>query len=129
MLAPVFLVADEPVSMLDVSVRAGVLNLMLRLRDDLAMTYVFITHDLAVARYVCDRIAVMYLGRIVEIGPAEQILADPKHPYSQLLMRSVPSADPGAAMLDRARGPRKWPCPTRRGWRAAAVFTPAAHSR
>jgi peptide/nickel transport system ATP-binding protein len=101
-LAPTFLVADEPVSMLDVSVRAGVLNLMLRLRDDLAMTYVFITHDLAVARYVCDRIAVMYLGRIVEIGPAERILAEPKHPYSQLLLRSVPSADPGAAMLDRA---------------------------
>ena len=103
-LAPEFLVADEPVSMLDVSVRAGVLNLMLRLRDELAMTYVFITHDLAVARYICDRIAVMYLGRIVEIGQAEQILADPKHPYSQLLMRSIPRGDPSTAMLDRAVG-------------------------
>ncbi|MBM3524400.1 MAG: ATP-binding cassette domain-containing protein, partial [Alphaproteobacteria bacterium] len=106
-LEPAFLVADEPVSMLDVSVRAGVLNLMLRLRQDLEMTYVFITHDLAVARYVCDRIAVMYLGRIIEIGSAERILADPKHPYSQLLLRSVPSADPGAAMLDRALGPEE----------------------
>jgi peptide/nickel transport system ATP-binding protein len=104
-LAPEFLVADEPVSMLDVSVRAGVLNLMLQLRVELGMTYLFITHDLAVARYVCDRIAVMYLGRIVEIGPAEQILAAATHPYSRLLLRSVPSADPAAAMLDRAVGP------------------------
>jgi peptide/nickel transport system ATP-binding protein len=103
-LAPAFLVADEPVSMLDVSVRSGVLNLMLRLRDELAMTYLFITHDLAVARYVCDRIAVMYHGRIVEIGPAERILGNPKHPYTQLLLRSVPVADPEKAMLERPLG-------------------------
>jgi peptide/nickel transport system ATP-binding protein len=103
-LSPEFLVADEPVSMLDVSVRAGVLNLMLQLRDELKMTYVFITHDLAVAHYVCDRVAVMYLGRIVEIGPADQVIVEPKHPYSQLLMRSIPSGDPGVAMLDRFVG-------------------------
>jgi oligopeptide/dipeptide ABC transporter ATP-binding protein len=93
-LNPDFLVADEPVSMLDVSVRAGVLNLMKRLRDELRMTYLFITHDLAVARYMSDRIAVMYLGKIVEIGRTETILGAPQHPYTQLLLQSVPEPDP-----------------------------------
>lgn len=93
-LDPHFLVADEPVSMLDVSVRAGVLNLMKRLKEALGMTYLFITHDLAVARYMCDRIAVMYLGRIVEIGPTEDVLRSPKHQYTQLLLSSVPVPDP-----------------------------------
>jgi peptide/nickel transport system ATP-binding protein len=93
-LEPDFLVADEPVSMLDVSVRAGILNLMRRLKDELGMTYLFITHDLAVARYMCDRIAVMYLGRIVEIGPAEAVLQAPAHPYARLLRASVPAPDP-----------------------------------
>lgn len=93
-LEPHFLVADEPVSMLDVSVRAGVLNLMRRLKDELGMTYLFITHDLAVARYMCDRIAVMYLGKIVELGSAEWVLRQPSHPYAQLLLSSVPEPDP-----------------------------------
>lgn len=93
-LDPQFLVADEPVSMLDVSVRAGVLNLMKRLKEALGMTYLFITHDLAVARYMCDRIAVMYLGRIVEVGATEDVLRSPKHPYTQLLLSSVPVPDP-----------------------------------
>jgi peptide/nickel transport system ATP-binding protein len=102
-LNPDFLVADEPVSMLDVSVRAGVLNLMKRLKDELRMTYLFITHDLAVARYMSDRIAVMYLGKIVEMGRADTILGSPQHPYTQLLLQSVPEPDPDvkpAAVFD-----------------------------
>lgn len=93
-LNPDFLVADEPVSMLDVSVRAGVLNLMKRLREELRMTYLFITHDLAVARYMSDRIAVMYLGKIVELGRTDAVLGTPQHPYTQLLLQSVPEPDP-----------------------------------
>ncbi|MFQ5888376.1 MAG: oligopeptide/dipeptide ABC transporter ATP-binding protein, partial [Candidatus Hydrothermarchaeales archaeon] len=89
-----FIVADEPVSMLDVSIRAGVMNLMLKLRDKFNLTYVFITHDLAVGRYICDSIAVMYLGKIVEMGPKEEIINDPKHPYTEALLSAVPVPDP-----------------------------------
>jgi peptide/nickel transport system ATP-binding protein len=87
---PSFVVADEPVSMLDVSIRAGILNLMLELRDKLDLTMLFITHDLAVARYMCDRIGVMQRGRIVEVGEKEEIISSPKHPYTQELLTSVP---------------------------------------
>jgi ABC-type glutathione transport system ATPase component len=80
MLNPALLVADEPVSMLDMSVRAKILELMLELKNDLGLTYVYVTHDLATAKFFCDTIAIMYLGRIVEIGPAAQIYEDPKHP-------------------------------------------------
>lgn len=90
-LEPAFVVADEPVSMLDVSVRAGILNLMLRLKEEFGTSYLFVTHDLSVARYVSDRIAVMYLGRIVEEGPVETVIQEPKHPYAQLLVSAVPS--------------------------------------
>src|SRR4051794_37018470 len=93
-LNPVLLVADEPVSMLDMSVRAKILELMLALKHDFELTYLYITHDLATARFFCDRIAIMYLGRIVEIGPAEAIFADPKHPYTQALLRAIPEPDP-----------------------------------
>ncbi|MCA9834640.1 MAG: ATP-binding cassette domain-containing protein [Thermomicrobiales bacterium] len=94
LLSPEFVVADEPVSMLDVSVRADILNQLLDLRDELDMGIVFITHDLAVARYIADRIAVMYLGMFVEVGPAEEILANPRHPYSQaLLSNTLPAGD------------------------------------
>jgi ABC-type oligopeptide transport system ATPase subunit len=85
-LNPVYLVADEPVSMLDVSIRAEILNLLLRLRDDHSITMIYITHDLASAAYIADRVAVMYLGSIVEIGPADVVLSDPRHPYTQSLM-------------------------------------------
>jgi peptide/nickel transport system ATP-binding protein len=91
---PRLIVADEPVSMLDVSIRAEILMLMLDLKRDLNLTYVFITHDLAVARYVSDRMAVMYLGKIVEIGPAEEVCARPVHPYTRALLSALPSADP-----------------------------------
>ena len=93
-LQPEFIVADEPVSMLDVSIRAGVMNLMLTLRDEFHLTLVFISHDVAVTRYMSDRIAVMYLGRIVELGDAEEIIARPLHPYTQALLTSVPVPDP-----------------------------------
>ena len=104
-LNPVMLVADEPVSMLDMSVRAKILELMLALKRDLDLTYLYITHDLATAKFFCDRIAIMYLGRIVEIGPAEAIYADPKHPYTQALLRAIPEPDPAReAPRDLPRG-------------------------
>jgi oligopeptide/dipeptide ABC transporter ATP-binding protein len=93
-LNPVLLVADEPVSMLDMSVRAKILQLMLELKADFDLTYLYITHDLATAKFFCDRIAIMYLGRIVEIGPSEAIYEDPKHPYTQALLRAIPEPDP-----------------------------------
>ena len=93
-LNPVLLVADEPVSMLDMSVRAKILELMLELKRELDLTYLYITHDLATAKFFCDRIAILYLGRIVEIGPAAAIYADPKHPYTQALLRAIPEPDP-----------------------------------
>jgi oligopeptide/dipeptide ABC transporter ATP-binding protein len=102
-LDPVLLVADEPISMLDMSVRAKILQLMLDLKDDLGLTYVYITHDLASAKFFCDRVAIMYLGRIVELGPTEEIFADPKHPYTQALLTAIP--DPGKPMArDLPRG-------------------------
>jgi oligopeptide/dipeptide ABC transporter ATP-binding protein len=104
-LNPVLLVADEPVSMLDMSVRAKILELMLALKHDFELTYLYITHDLATARFFCDRIAIMYLGRIVESGPAEAIFADPKHPYTQALLRAIPEPDPARAVpRDLPRG-------------------------
>jgi oligopeptide/dipeptide ABC transporter ATP-binding protein len=93
-LNPVLLVADEPVSMLDMSVRAKILELMLALKRDFDLTYLYVTHDLATAKFFCDRIAIMYLGRIVEIGDAEAIYADPKHPYTRALLRAIPEPDP-----------------------------------
>ncbi len=93
-LNPVLLVADEPVSMLDMSVRAKILELMLALKRDFDLTYLYITHDLATAKFFCDRIAIMYLGRIVEIGPSAAIYEDPKHPYTKALLRAIPEPDP-----------------------------------
>jgi peptide/nickel transport system ATP-binding protein len=93
-ISPDFVVADEPTSMLDVSVRTGVMHLMQDLGDRLGVTYLYITHDLAVARYMCDRIAVMYLGKIVEIGETEEVLQNPLHPYTKALLSAVPVPDP-----------------------------------
>jgi len=94
-LGPELLVADEPISMLDMSVRARILELMLELKRDLNLTYVYITHDLATAKFFCDRVAIMYLGRIVELGATEEIFANPRHPYTEALLRAVPDPDPG----------------------------------
>jgi peptide/nickel transport system ATP-binding protein len=89
-LSPELLVADEPVSSLDASVRGTILALLLRLRDELGLTVLVVTHDLGLAWNIADRIAVMYLGRIVEVGPTEQVLANPQHPYTQALLSVVP---------------------------------------
>ncbi|HEC33375.1 MAG TPA: ABC transporter ATP-binding protein [Chloroflexi bacterium] len=92
--SPVFVVADEPTSMLDVSVRTGVMHLMQDLAERLEVTYLYITHDLAVARYMCDRIAVMYLGKMVELAETEELLHHPLHPYTKALLSAVPVPDP-----------------------------------
>jgi oligopeptide/dipeptide ABC transporter ATP-binding protein len=93
-LDPELLVADEPVSMLDVSIRAEILNLLRQLRDERGITILYITHDLATAAHFTDRVAVMYLGRIVEIGPTKTVLGDPQHPYTQALLSVIPVPNP-----------------------------------
>ncbi len=93
-LQPEFVVADEPVSMLDVSVRAGVLNVFRDVRDRLGLTAIYISHDLALVRYVCERTIVMYLGRIMEDGPTEDIVHEPLHPYTRALVAAVPVPHP-----------------------------------
>ena len=94
-LKPSLVVADEPVAMLDMSIRAKILELILDLKRRYDLAYLFITHDLATAKFVCDRIAIMYLGRIVEIGPARAIFEDPKHPYTKALIAAIPVPEPG----------------------------------
>ncbi len=91
---PDLVVADEPIAMADVSVRALLLDLMIRLKDEFNLTYLFITHDLATAKYICDRIAVMYLGRMVEMGTLTEVYANPVHPYTEALLAAVPVPDP-----------------------------------
>jgi peptide/nickel transport system ATP-binding protein len=121
---PKLILADEPVSMLDVSIRIGLLNLMAKLRDEEGVSILYITHDIASARYVADRLIVMYAGQIAESGPIEEVLAKPRHPYTQLLLSAVP--DPRAplsvaAEADQGEPPRvvdpspgcrfRWRCP------------------
>jgi peptide/nickel transport system ATP-binding protein len=123
-LRPKLILADEPVSMLDVSIRIGLLNLMAQLRDEQGVSILYITHDIASARYVADRLIIMYAGRVAEQGPTEEVLASPRHPYTQLLLSAVP--DPRAplgvgAETDRGEPPRvidptpgcrfRWRCP------------------
>jgi peptide/nickel transport system ATP-binding protein len=120
---PRLILADEPVSMLDVSIRAGVLNMMAGLRDQEGASLLYITHDLASARYVADRIVVMYAGHIVETGPTETVLTDPRHPYTQLLLSAAadPRDEPAAISADTGDPPRvinpsegcrfRWRCP------------------
>jgi len=123
-LRPKLILADEPVSMLDVSIRIGLLNLMTQLRDEQQVSILYITHDIASARYVADRLIIMYAGRIAEQGPSEEVLASPRHPYTQLLLSAVP--DPRAPLAvgadtDRGEPPRvidptpgcrfRWRCP------------------
>ena len=93
-LNPEFIVADEPVSMLDVSIRTSILNLMMRLRDELDISYLYITHDLATAKHICDRIGIMYLGKIVEEAEVEELIDNALHPYTQALIAAVPDPDP-----------------------------------
>ena len=91
---PKFVVCDEPTSMLDVSIRISIMDLMLNLAKDLEVSYLYITHDLAVARYMCNRIAVMFNGKIVEIAETEELLSNPVHPYTKRLISSIPVPDP-----------------------------------
>ena len=91
---PKFVVCDEPTSMLDVSIRISIMDLMINLANDLDVSYLYITHDLAVARYMCDRIAVMYNGKIVELANTEELLKNPIHPYTKRLISSIPVPDP-----------------------------------
>ena len=99
-LEPKFIVCDEPVSMLDASIQANILNLFLSIRKKLNLSMLFITHDLAVAKYISDRIAIMYLGKIVEIGKTENIVKNPLHPYAQALLSAVRSPDPDVKIVD-----------------------------
>jgi peptide/nickel transport system ATP-binding protein len=120
---PKLILADEPVSMLDVSIRAGILNMMVTLREQEDVSILYITHDIASARYVADRIIVMYAGHQVEAGPVEVVLSQPKHPYTQLLLSAVPdpreeisvvAADSGEPpkVIDPGEGCRfRWRCP------------------
>jgi peptide/nickel transport system ATP-binding protein len=94
-LEPRLLIADEPVSMLDVSIRAGILNLFRRFRREMEMSIVYVSHDLATIRYICDRTAILYLGRMAEIGPTEAVITRHFHPYTEMLISAVPFADPG----------------------------------
>ncbi len=98
-LNPDFVVADEPVSMLDVSIRAEVLNIMKDLVDKLGISFIFITHDLAVSKHIADRIAIMYLGKFAELASAEELVANPLHPYTQALMAAIPVPDPRAEKI------------------------------
>ncbi|NLF84420.1 MAG: dipeptide ABC transporter ATP-binding protein [Candidatus Gastranaerophilales bacterium] len=100
-LNPEFIVADEPVSALDISIQAQILNLMKKLKRELNLTYLFISHDLSVIRYVCDRVAVMYLGEIVEIAPVQELFDNPKHPYTVALLSSVPVPEPKRDLAGR----------------------------
>ena len=94
---PEFILCDEPISALDVSIQAQVINLLIDLQKELGLTYLFISHDLSMVRYISDRIAVMYLGRIVELGPAEKIFDEPQHDYTKRLLKAIPIADPKKA--------------------------------
>jgi ABC-type oligopeptide transport system ATPase subunit len=96
-LSPSFIVADEPVSALDVSVQAQVINLLMDLQQRLRLTYLFIAHDLRLVRHICSRVAVMYLGRVVELGATEDLFHSPRHAYTRALLSAIPIADPDAA--------------------------------
>jgi oligopeptide/dipeptide ABC transporter ATP-binding protein len=117
-LGPELMVADEPISMLDMSVRAKILSLMNELRTNLGISFIYITHDLASARFFCDRVAIMYLGKIVEIGPAAEIFANPRHPYTRALLKAIPDISmvgvppaelPRGEIPDAARPPQGCP--------------------
>jgi peptide/nickel transport system ATP-binding protein len=112
---PKVVLADEPTSMLDVSIRIGILNLMLKLKEERQIAFLYVTHDLASARYIADEIMVMYAGQIVERGPVEQVLESPLHPYTQLLLAAVP--DPAKRLTEEMIEPSK-------GVAAAAVDPP-----
>ena len=125
-LGPSFVAADEPTSMLDVSVRAGVMNLMLDLAQRLGISYLYVTHDLAVARYMCHRISVMYLGKIVETAETEELLQNPLHPYTRALISAVPEPFIQNGVDSKpARSPRRLEPLAIKGTVTSAVDPPA----
>ena len=108
---PKFIICDEPISALDVSIQAQVINMLKNLQDELGLTYLFIAHDLSVVKYISDRVIVMYLGNIVEQAPADELYANPLHPYTKALLSSIPVADPDVAK-SRERIPIKGEIPS-----------------
>src|SRR5262249_44406582 len=101
---PQLIIADECVAALDVSIQAQVINLLIELKHRMRLSLIFIAHDLGVVRRLCDRVAVMYLGRIVEMGPVEEIFRAPKHPYTAALIRAIPEIDPDRSLPDQPLG-------------------------
>jgi oligopeptide/dipeptide ABC transporter ATP-binding protein len=114
-LEPRFVVCDEPISALDVSVQAQVINLLAELKKNLGLTLLFIAHDLSMVRYVSDRMAVMYLGSLIELGPSDEVFFRPKHPYTQLLVASNPEPDPALARAPRPTMSGEIPSPVNLG--------------
>ena len=126
LLKPKFLICDEPTSALDASIRAQILNLLVELKDQLDLTLVLISHDLRVVRYLCDRVAVMYLGKIVEEAPREELFTNPRHPYTKVLLAASLAEQAGTdanTMVSRLKGEPPSPIDPPSGCR----FHPAAH--
>jgi len=128
-LRPDMVICDEPVSALDVSIQAQILNLLKDLQKKLGLTYLFISHNLAVVDYIADRIAVMCAGRLVELAPAGELFKNPMHPYTRALLSAVPIPDPGqrldlrALMHGKASDPSQWPEPFRDDGKAPLYWT------